>query len=109
MNQENEIGREGHDETVEELRADIDNTRQEIDRTISEIEERLAPDRLKDMVSDRLRDIAGPWRERPAEQTEALTREVMTRVREMAWMNPVGLGLAAAAVGYIFGRKSGSR
>lgn len=109
MNQENETGQEGHDETVEELRADLDHTRHEIDQTISEIEERLAPDQLRDMMSDRLREVTSPWRERPGEQAEALSRELMTRVREMAWMNPVGLGLAAVTVGYLTGRRSGRR
>lgn len=106
MNQENDTGHEGQDEILEELRADIDHTRHEIDQTISEIEERLAPDRLRGLVTDRLREATSPWRERPAEQTEALYRELMTRLREMAWMNPVGLGLAATAVGYLVGRRS---
>lgn len=106
MNQENDTGHESPDETVEELRAEMAHTRREIDQTISEIEERLAPDRLKGLMTDRLREVASPWRERPAEQTEALFRELTTRLREMAWMNPVGLGLAATAVGYVMGRRS---
>lgn len=104
MNQENETNR--HDETVEALRADIDHTRHEIDRTISEIEERLTPDRLRGMMSDSLREAAAPWRERPVQQTGALIQELATRLREMAWINPVGLGLAAAVVGYLMGRQS---
>lgn len=106
MNQGKDAGHDRHDETVEELRADIDHTRHEIDQTISEIEERLAPDRLRDLLTGRLREVTSPWRERPGEQTEALSRELVTRLREMAWMNPVGLGLAATAVGYLVGRRS---
>lgn len=109
MNQGNETGHEGQDETVEGLRADLDHTRHEIDQTISEIEKRLAPDRLRELMGDRLREIASPWRERPGEQTEALSRELMTRLRELAWMNPAGLGMAAATVGYLLGRRSDPR
>lgn len=109
MNQENETGDERHEEAVEELRADIDHTRHEIDQTLAEIEERLDPGRLRGMMSDRLRKVAGPWRERPGEQAEALSRDLMTRLREMAWMNPMGLGVGAAALGYLMGRRSRSR
>jgi hypothetical protein len=30
-----------------------------------------------------------------------------TRLRELAWLNPVGLGVAAAVVGYLIGRQVG--
>jgi len=97
------------EETVAELRADIDQARHEIDRTVSQIEERLSPDSLKDMVSERVQEATTPWRERPVEQAEAVFHQSMTRLREMAWLNPAALGVVAAALGYLMGRRAASR
>lgn len=94
------------EETVAELRAEIEQTRHEIDRTMSEIEQRLDPEAWRHMMTDRVREVATPWRDRPVEQAEALFHEAMTRLREMAWLNPLGLGLAAAAAGYLVGRRT---
>lgn len=93
------------EETVQRLRADVDRARTRIDQTVTEIEARLAPDRLRQLVGERWRDASAPWRDRPGEQLEALSRETMTRLREMAWMNPLGLGLAALLFGYLIGRR----
>lgn len=109
MSPEDETERDRPEDSVEHLRADMDETREEIDRTLAEIEARLDPNRMRTMVGDRLRDVTGRWRQRPGQQLEGLSREAMTRVREMAWMNPLGLGLAAAVVGYLLGRRTGSR
>lgn len=92
---------------VADLRADIDSTRHEIDLTLAEIEDRLAPDRVADRVGERVREVTAGWREQPMEEMRAVANELMTRVREMAWMNPVGLGLSAAVVGFIVGRQLG--
>lgn len=92
-----------------ELRADIDHTRREIDLTVSEMEQRLSPSRLRHMAGDRFREMATPWREQPMEQAEALSNELITRLRETAWMNPTGLGMAAIVAGYLLGRRSGDR
>ena len=93
------------DDAVEHLRADIDRARDQIDRTGSEIEGRLAPRRLREVAGERLREAARPWQDQPGEQLYALFRESATRVREMAWINPLGLGLASAVVGYLLGRR----
>lgn len=102
-------GRDGdHDEVVDSLRADMERSRLDIDRTVAELAARLEPDRLRSVFVDRMREMTGPWQERPREQIDALSRETMTRIREMAWINPLGLGLAAAAVGFWMGRRGRS-
>ncbi|HLU53651.1 MAG TPA: hypothetical protein VK011_08680 [Acidimicrobiia bacterium] len=90
---------------VEDVRASIAGRRREIADTISEIERRLRPDRLRRMATDRLYDATAVWRENPVGQLEAWGRDALTRLREMAWMNPVGLGLAAFAAGWLTGRR----
>lgn len=98
-------GPDGSDETVDRLRADLKDGRRQIDRTISEIEARLSPDRVAGVLRDRLREAAAPWKGQPVDQARALGREIGTRIREMAWMSPLGLGLSAAVVGYLIGRR----
>lgn len=109
MSPEQEPGEGRPDDAVEELRTDIDHTRHEIDRTMTELEKRLGPDRMREMLMERAREWTALWREQPGRQLEGLSREMMTRLREMAWMNPAGLGVAAAAVGYLVGRRSAAR
>lgn len=92
---------------VSELRANIESTRREISTTISEIERRLSPQRMKERASDRFAEATAPWRQDPAGQLEAWMGDGLTRLREMAWTNPLGLGLAAAVAGFLLGRSSG--
>ncbi|HEX2152441.1 MAG TPA: DUF3618 domain-containing protein [Acidimicrobiia bacterium] len=92
---------------VADLKAEIDTTRHEIDLTLLEIEDRLSPERIADRVGDRVREATAGWRERPMDEMRSVVNDGLTRLREMAWMNPVGLGLSAAVVGFILGRKVG--
>lgn len=94
---------------VEELRANMDRTRQDISRTISEIEARLRPDRMKNLAGDRVMEAMEPWRRDPMGQAQLVGRDLLTRLREMAWMNPIGLGLGAAVVGFLLGRRRRTR
>lgn len=91
---------------VADLRTELDNTRHEIDLTLAEIEEGLAPDKVVDRLSDRVREATASWREQPMKETRALANDGLTRLREMAWMNPAGLGMAATIVGFLLGRRA---
>ena len=42
-------------------------------------------------------------------QAQLVGRDLLTRLREMAWMNPIGLGLGAAVVGFLLGRRRRTR
>ena len=90
---------------VDDLRASIEGRRRDIAETISEIERRLQPGRLRKMAADRLYDATSAWRQDPMGQMEAWGRDLLTRLREMAWMNPVGLGVGAFVAGWLLGRK----
>lgn len=90
---------------VDELRRSMERTRRDISRTINEIEARLSPDRMKSMAGDRVMQAVEPWRRDPTGEIQRVGQDLLTRLREMAWMNPIGLGLAAATIGFLLGRR----
>lgn len=94
---------------VDDIRASIEGRRRDIAETVSEIERRLRPERLRHMAEERFYEITAAWREDPVGQVQAWGRDSLTRLREMAWMNPVGLGLGAFVAGWLVGRRRRSR
>ena len=80
---------------IDDLRLSIESRRKDIADTIAEIERRLRPDRIRRMAADRLYDATADLRKDPVGHLRAWSRDLLTRLREMAWMNPVGLGAGA--------------
>jgi len=90
---------------IDDLRLSIESRRKDIADTIAEIERRLRPDRIRRMAADRLYDATADLRKDPVGHLRAWSRDLLTRLREMAWMNPVGLGAGAFIAGWLMGRR----
>lgn len=86
---------------VEQVRGDLERLRREIDATQDELELRLSPPRIGVWLSI----STDPEPRNAALELRRLSRHLVTRLRETAWLNPVGLGSAAFALGYMVGRR----
>ncbi len=91
----NDENNEAKNESVDQLRADIEHTRAELSETIEALQEKLSPDHLKAQAIEKAREMA-------TGRAEKVVDKVRNNVkRVVAWIehNPWALGAALFFIG----------
>jgi ElaB/YqjD/DUF883 family membrane-anchored ribosome-binding protein len=113
------ISADDYDESTEQLRAEIEDTRAEMSQTINEIQERLSPDHLVDQAKEAVREatIGKVERvmERVGESISGVTEPALevagragtaikdagSSVADSVWRNPIPVALIGLGVGML--------
>ncbi|MGI8856323.1 MAG: DUF3618 domain-containing protein, partial [Thermomicrobiales bacterium] len=112
-----EAGESAEAESPEVLRADIAQTRDEMTGTIDAIQEKLNPDRLKEQVSDAVRDQVETVKDNIREATVGRAEQMVSNVGDSAQragsgfmetvkQNPIPAALAALGIGWLYMKRS---
>lgn len=90
----------GATEETEEIRAEMEHTRAELSQTIDAIQEKLAPDEIKEQAKDLAAEVAEQVRTHVTEAIEQATENVKQSVRRATIGRAEDLGGSAKEAGY---------
>jgi len=94
----------GSDEeaTPEEIRADIEQTRAELSETIDAIQEKLAPDTLKEQAKEVVRDATVGRAEQALGEAQETVRGAGTGIMDMIKQNPIPVAMVGLGLGWLW-------
>ena len=88
--------------TTEEIRADIEQTRAELSETIDAIQEKLAPDTLKEQAKEVVRDATVGRAEQALGDAQETVREAGTGIMDMIKQNPIPVAMVGLGLGWLW-------
>jgi ElaB/YqjD/DUF883 family membrane-anchored ribosome-binding protein len=111
-------GESAESESPEVIRADIAQTRDEMGGTLDAIQEKLNPDRLKEQVTDAVREQVDTVKDNIREATIGRAEQMVSNVGDTAQRagsgfvetikeNPIPAALAALGIGWLWMKRSG--
>jgi ElaB/YqjD/DUF883 family membrane-anchored ribosome-binding protein len=112
-----DTGESAETDSPEVLRVDIEQTRVEMSGTIDAIQEKLNPDKLKEQVSDAVRDQVETVKDNIREATVGRAEQMVGNVGDSAQragsgfmetvkQNPIPAALAALGIGWLYMKRS---
>ncbi|MBX5444530.1 DUF3618 domain-containing protein [Sphaerobacter sp.] len=98
------------DQTPDEIRDDIEDTRADMSETIDAIQERLSPEHLKDQAKESVREATIGRAEQMASDMGDTARQTGGGIIETIKQNPIPAALAAVGIGMLWrNRQSASQ
>jgi len=87
---------------TEEIRTDIEQTRAELSETIDAIQEKLAPDTLKEQAKEVVRDATVGRAEQALGEAQETVREAGTGIMDMIKQNPIPVAMMGLGLGWLW-------
>jgi hypothetical protein len=96
-----DTGNDNGDESTDEIRGDIEDTRARMGSTIDAIQEKLSPQRLMDEAKDTVRDATIGKAQEMAGNVADTARETGSTIMDTIRDNPVPVALTAIGLGWL--------